>query len=413
MVRQARLAAALLAFISALPLAAQQQEEPPRRLLLFFDFTAEARFDPVQRLLLYESLLVRLGRASDRVAVLEHRREQMPQSDGERAEAAQALRADCWLLVTAGGTWERPRLEVRSYDLLADRETFAYPVEEPLRRGAVDLERHFWDRVAASVRETYTQAGRAVARAVTPGQIVFRGVAGTTVTGVGKGLVKIGADGQAAAEVLLPGTFAYRATRVGYDPVVGRVFAEQGQEVVALEQRRGTRFALSFYLENINFPGFDFSFYPVPNFLFLNAGFHTYALGFLFSGGGRDNPLVSLSLTHLNLAAGCYLSAADRRFRFYLAAGAFARLITALDFGVTLDPVAPWGLQPILGMEFSSQPKQRFYLEYAPFFYWTTSRTLFFFSLPQDNAPGLLPLPEPLPFIVQPLAVRLGWRLLL
>jgi len=100
---------ALLPAPTAVPQEAAPGADPPRRLLLFFETAEGAQLSDPERLLLYESLLVKLGRASEGIAVLEYERAEAPGSDELRSTAAESRRAETWVLVSVGGRSPSPR----------------------------------------------------------------------------------------------------------------------------------------------------------------------------------------------------------------------------------------------------------------------------------------------------------------
>jgi hypothetical protein len=268
---------------------------------------------------------------------------------------------------------------------------FELSYEKPLRRGTVELERRFWEEIATAVAQSFTGGGRRVAKAVSRQELTIRGVPGTRVRGLGQEPLLIGESGATTLEVLLPATFSYRATRTGYYPVQKDLYLETGPAELDLGQARGARWSIDAYLFMVNYPGLDVAYYPVPGIYWVKLGFHTFLLGFVLAEERNQSMLVSYSLSHLNFSTGVYFNAPDRLFRFYAGAGVFARIMTAE--GLALEPIAPWGLQPILGMEISRNLKRRFYLEYAPLIYWPTNPSLFWLSLPLDSRPPILPIP--------------------
>jgi hypothetical protein len=164
-------------------------------------------------------------------------------------------------------------------------------------------------------------------------------------------------------------------------------------------------------LNNFNFPGFDFTYFIVPEMVFAKTGILTYLIGFVLEGDGDREVFVSFTLNHYNLAMGFYFNPPDRYFRPYFSAGAFWRIITARGYW-GLEPIAPFGLQPILGFEYSRQPRYKFYFEYAPMVHWTGNiddTFLFILSIPsRDEFSGYLPLPWS---VINILNFKLGMRM--
>ena len=387
-----RKAAALVLVLLALPLPrlpAQEQvpQEPvageeTRRLLLCFDLAADANFSQEEELLLYESLLVQVGSASRKVAVLETPDRKPAASDPDRSTLARSLGADSWLRVSLAGDWTSVAVAAGSYDLLTGQTVFQFEMRKRLLRGAVDLERGFWDEVLEATAGYYSQA--AAAKSL-PGQVVFRAPPGTRITVPGGDTLRTDADGQARLDVQLPLTLSIRARLPGHFPLESKYYLSQELTTLELEQARGARFAFDVYLNNMIFPGFEFSWFPLPSTLFVRTGFTTYLAGLLFSGRGQDTSLfVSMTLNLLDLGIGAYLNDADRNLRAYAGAGVFLRLITSLAY-FGLEPIAPWGLQAILGLEYSRRLKQRFYLEFDPLLYFTSHPDLMKASLSSNR----------------------------
>jgi hypothetical protein len=193
-------------------------------------------------------------------------------------------------------------------------------------------------------------------------------------------------SGIARAAVQVPVTLSVRATRAGFFPVEGKYFLSRAQTTVQLQQDRGARFAFEVYLNNLIFPGFEFSYFLIPGLLFARTGFTTNAIGLLFADSGSEGEgdlLVSRGLNQMDLGLGIYLNDEDRDLRAYAGLGAFARLLTSLGY-FGLEPIAPWGLQAALGIEYSRNPHWRFYLELAPLLHFTNRPDLMFASFAPD-----------------------------
>lgn len=380
--------AALLCLFSGISLQAQKSIdiEEIRRLVLYFEIDAGAEFTPQQGTLLYESLVAVLSDSSDRVALLEYRDQDIPGGDQEKSTKAEDIGADAWLQVTVGGDFESAGLRVRCLDLLNGIFAFELDLQKELIRGTRELATLFWNDVEEAAREYFERALNLENRI---GDLTFQALPGTRIQAVGRRRLKTADDGTATAEVALPSTIPFRATKPGYWPVEGQVYMDQPEKSVIIEQTPGDRVALDFYLNNFNFPGFDFTFFLVPDMVFAKTGILTYLIGFVLEGGGweDDKIFVSYTLNHYNLAMGFYCNAPDRYFRPYFSAGVFWRLITARGYW-GFEPIAPFGLQPILGFEYSRQPRYKMFFEYAPMVYWTGNSNdtfLFLSSITSDN----------------------------
>jgi hypothetical protein len=411
MVKRARVVLFSMVLI-ALAFRLQGQEpaaddEPTRRLLLFFELEPQANFSREEELLLYESLLVRLASASRKVAIREYPSRAPSASDKERTTLARSLGADSWLRVGLSGDWLSVVLRASSYDLIGQAMAFSFELRKPMRRGAVDLERDFWDEVNAAVDGYYSQAA---ANRTVSGEVLFQARPGTRIVGAGPSPLVADAEGLARAEIQVPSTLSVRATRPGSYPLEAKYYLNLAQNTVKLEQNPGPRFAIEAYLNNLVFPGFEFSYYLIPGLFYLRTGLTTYLFGLLLSDSGSetaDSLVVSKPLNLLDLGIGTYLNDADRDLRVYAGLGAFLRLITSLVH-VGLEPIAPWGLQAALGLEYSQHPARRFYLEFTPLLYFTSKPDLMFASFsPNYSLAGYAFLPWGVFYFLN---VRLGFR---
>jgi len=381
-------AAALLCLFSGACLQAQKSIDikEVRRLVLYFEIDSAGEFTPQQGTLIYESLVASLSNSSDRVALLEYRDQDIPVGDQEKSTVAEDVGADSWLYVTVGGDFASADVQVRCLDLLNGIIAFELDLQKEILRGTRELEMLFWNEVEEATREYFERALNLENRI---GDLTFQALPGTRIQGVGRRPMKTAEDGTAVAEVALPSTIPFRATKPGYWPVEGQVYMDQPEKSVVLEQTPGDRIALDFYLNNFNFPGFDFTFFLVPEMVFAKTGILTYLIGFVLEGGGYSDSevFVSYSLNHYNLAVGFYLNAPDRYFRPYFSAGVFWRIITARGYW-GFEPIAPFGLQPILGFEYSRRHRYKLFFEYAPMVYWTGNSDdtfLFLLSIPSNN----------------------------
>jgi hypothetical protein len=354
-----------------------------RRLVLFFETVPGAQFTQQQQTLLYESLVAKLSNVSEKVAMLGHRETVIPAGDQEKTAVAESIGADSWLYVAVGGDLETAHLEARCLDLLNGIIAFELDLEKETIRGTRELGLLFWHEVEEEVRNYFEQA---LNIENTIGDLTFQAVPGTRIRGLGSGRLKAEENGSATAQVPLPSTTRFRATRPGYWPVEGQIYMDQPEKTVILEQAPGSRASVDFYLNNCNFPGFDFNFFLLPDMVFVRAGILTHLFGFVLEEEERDF-FVSYTLSRFNLGGGIFLNAPDRFVRPYLSAGAFWRIITARGYW-GLEPISPFGMQPIFGCEYSRQSRYKLFLEYAPMVYWTGDRDstlLFLLSIPANN----------------------------
>jgi hypothetical protein len=368
-----------------------QQAEETRRMLVYYEVLPEAQLTERETVLLYESLLIDLSDSSDRLAVKEFDGQTVPSSDEDKNRAAEERAADSWLHVAVSGSPDLLSLKIRALDLLSGRIVLDQTIEKEMLRGIRDLQLQFWREVAAPLADYFAGA---ITLNVDEGTLVFQGLPGTKILGSAWKKVNLDDEGRVSVQVPLPSTLPYRATKPGYFPVEGQVYMDQKQKTVTLEQHRGARLAFDAYLNNVSYPGVGLNYFFVPDTFYGRISFQTYLIGFMLDDRS-DNPeslFISHSLSNVGLSAGVYFNDPDMYFRPYFAFGVAWRFVTAKGYW-GLEPVAPFAAQPVLGCEYSRNPKFKVFAEYAPYFYWAPDRLLFALSLPEDRKSRVLYLP--------------------
>jgi len=399
----------LILILFALSLSAQEAQPAPRRVMLFFEQYVHPDFNDQVSLLFYETLRLKLGTASETVVVVEFKEATVPDNEEDRSEAARAQRADSWVSVRLSGGKDALTLETAGFDLIASALVFEYTLEKPLERGSRDLERRFWNEIADSVREHFWQGGKRIAQAAVRGEVTVVAAPKTKVYGLTRKPVKVGEEGRIGVEILVPTTVELKAYRRGFWPAKQQFFVESPDQVITLDQERGARMALDFYLKNFQFPGFSFSYYIIPNYLYARVGLMSYLLGLNLNDDQRWGGLIiSRPLNHLHLSLGLYLGRADRNFRWYTSLGLFTRIITALQYGIAFEPIAPIGVQPLIGLEYSRNMRRRWYLEYAPLWYFTDNPLMMLASFPPGYEPTGYLFPGYAPITIGKLSINYG-----
>lgn len=367
----------------------------PRRLVLYFEQEEGLKFQELELLLLYESLLAKLSGASRGVVIIEAQSGVVPGTVEERSRLAREQGADSWLSATVSGSMKSLRVSVSSFDLLKGRMVFESRLQSESPVGLIDLAKRFWDSTAQALLENYSLvevvAPPEVKETIDSIEILILAQPGTLVAGLSEKPLEVGQDGELIVELAVPGTYSFEALKEGYYPYKEKFYLENESKVIEIVQQPGARYALNFYLNNFSFPGFELSYYFTPNFFFARAGFNTFLLGICLTDqhdSTDDNSwLQSHSLSHLNIAFGSYLGREDRYYRWLVAGGLFTRLIMAKGYGIGLEPIAPFGIQAIIGLEFSHSEKRRLFLEYVPLLYLTKYPELMRASFPPDYEP--------------------------
>jgi hypothetical protein len=203
---------------------------------------------------------------------------------------------------------------------------------------------------------------------------VIKGVPGTVVSGFPKGPVRLGISGRARVAVSVPSTYTLRAEKLGYEPLNTQVLLkEKGGEVI-LEQKRGSLFSLDVGLYNAQIPSFAFGVFIIPDQIYCKIDVINFrwGIGPFMDESAKDKgfePFLDFPLMHLGFQIGSYSGQADSGFRLYYGMGGFSRLYSG-GASLSLEPVIPFGFYPLLGIEYSPNPKGRAFFEVTPTFYY-------------------------------------------
>lgn len=180
-----------------------------------------------------------------------------------------------------------------------------------------------------------------------------------------------------------------------------KIFVQSDREI-SLEQKPVARFAIDASLL-IAWPGVAISWSPLPDPLFIRAGVTTYLVGLALQ---PDALFSSAPLTNLDILAGMYAMAPDRPLRLYAGLGVFLRFVHAAGWPLGLEPLAPVGLEGVVGLETSIGGAASVFVEHEPMMYLIKYPDLFRASLGSSSA-GWVILPET---AFQLLSFRFGVR---
>ena len=361
--RLSRLFLALLALSPALVTAQEVVDfaefQRPRRMIYFFRAT-EDEFTPVDRFVLYSSVLMAVGNANPNVVVLESPDPEVPETEAGKHELARVINADAWLYVNATGGMENIRVEVETFDILTLEVKGRTVIEPGFPLDHRQLSRGFWDALVETVSTSYGAVMDTL-------EVTVRGLPGTQVTGLTAVPLKIEEQGLLTLTLPNPATYTMLAQAPGYYPKEITFYLGYESMSMDLEQSRAARFAVDTYLNNLQFLGARFWFFPIPATLYLRLGVTAYALG-LYLVDGTPSIVAGNPLTWVGLDTGVFFIRPGGSVRLYAGAGAFLRIVHAVGlFG--FEPTAPGGFEGTLGLEASPWISPRFFVEYAPVLY--------------------------------------------
>lgn len=186
---------------------------------------------------------------------------------------------------------------------------------------------------------------------------------------------KYALDSKGLLELELPFnvTFVFRAEHPRYYPVSHTITTENENIFLKLDQTQGSRWSIEtgvrFYDWSLDF-GLSYFFIPNTGFLFLGI-----TQNLLTAGRVIFNAVYTQVHASPVLGVGFYFLPADNNLRFAVTTGFFTRIVFPEELPVYLSKVETFGVQLGLRGEFSPWEKTRFYVEYKPRLFYSSSGT--------------------------------------
>ncbi len=333
----------------------EEPSYPIRKVMVFFRTEGMGSEEST---IFYDSLVIYLQGNPYNKRIVEGLPIVGPDSLNDRASVSFRRACDSWIMVRVKKQTEEIEVAYQLYDIPYEsyRAEAKFTSEFPSAR---DRSTFFWKPIREALREL----------PALPKDPVFtlRGVPGTKVLGLPGGVKQLNADGIATFAAPTPATYAFRAEKLGYEPLEQQVLLKEKGGDIVLVQKRGALVNLDFSLWNGQFPAFYIGFLPIPNSLFIKLGLTSFSsgLGPFLVNDSKFEPFVSYPLMTVDLQMGGYLSSADASVRVYMGAGLCIRVFYS-DLRTMLDPVLPFGGYPLIGIEYAPKKGNSVFLEYTP-----------------------------------------------
>jgi len=260
-----------------------------------------------------------------------------------------------------------------------------------------DLADYFWIPLLEAMEEAVAQ--------VEPEPLegfIVRGLSGTRIDlGVGDTLA-ISEDGQLWVPGTLPSTYTIAASLSGYYREKLSVGIQRSGEIVEIDQQRLSRLSIDLALYMMQFPEVSLTL-RLGQGGFARITLQQFLAGLYLSNernGYEYDPnaeaqsiFLSLPLIQPGILFGAFLNSPEKRFRPYGGLGAFARLVVSPEIIGVFDPIAPWGLSGVIGLEYARSRRFGIFGELGENGYFPSNPGLFAYaaSLKSDgnNLPGL------------------------
>jgi hypothetical protein len=373
----------LFIFISFL---AYSQENTVRMLILF-EKGNNSEFSDSEILLMYETLIVKLDNDINNLNIIESDQETLPLTDDQKTALAENLNTISWLNIVIYGDSGDLDVEIRLYDLKS--QTFL--IDEKIRNKAIEsyreFSRQFWNDIVTMIDDSYIKISETVQEInlenARTGEIIVKALTGTKIKGLGEEDLVVGPQGELIYETIIPSSYSIEASLRGYYPYETDVFTDMETKTVIIKQEPKRRLFFDIYMNNFSFFGSDISVFIVPDYFYIKSGFTTHIFGFSFNSG-TDSIFVSYPLTYFYTGIGAYLNPNHHKVRANLAAVFFTRISHSKEYGFNVDKLFPFGIQPIIGIEFFPDRKVCAFLEYAPYIYFSNASDLMNSAYPDD-----------------------------
>lgn len=354
-------------------------QEAARRIAVFFDVGENIAEDAARTRFLYESLLVALHRENPATEFLTPTAAAVADeasaagglspadADAQRSVLARNGGADAWILVSVERTGDGNRfgVSIRSIFLYSGETVLDLFYEAPVTESERSLALRLWNRGARAVAEAYSTVSA-------ESTVIIRGAPGSEIVGLTGTPIRL--QSQELRVVLeQPRVYEFETQSDLHYPQRVDFFLGGRETEIILNQDERSRFLLSAYGQEFAYFGLDLSYMIAPPYAFLRGGFYTYGLGIVPFADSEANEneegdpqlTVSRPLTNFRLLFGTYWNRPHGALRAYTAAGPLVRVMTSSGF-TGLEPIAPWGLEFVNGIEFFPERKLRVFFEHTP-----------------------------------------------
>jgi hypothetical protein len=229
--------------------------------------------------------------------------------------------------------------------------------------------------------------------AVPADTIIVRARPGTVVTGIG-GDFSVPEAGEIVLPIEIPALYSWNARASGAYPERGSVFVKEGGGYLDIPYRpiaQEKRWSVDTSLYSFTFPELRASYSPSPSW-FLRASITQFLLGLSLtdSPGHYPSLVYSTGLVQGGLGAGWYPIAGRSDLQPYLCLDAFARLIFPDGGGIAIEPIAPLGISPLVGLEWSRAGDLGVFIEVGATLYPIADRDFMLASVGTDDSGRLL-----------------------
>ncbi len=320
---------------------------------------------------LVDTLIASLARQRDELVFL-----RVPDDVADNRRFSFEEGAFGWIEIDLRGERELFSAGIRVYSVLAAEPLLDQRVEGPFDE-RLRIFRIIWNPVAerfAAVAEEIVATAVAERRTST---LTITGLPGTRIHGIEQEQqsVRVGEDGTAELELLIPFAYEYDARGRFIYPADGEVFLGETDVRVDLSQRRKARYFFDGALSELAYPEFAAGIYPFGETLYAQLALESYIVGFVPIATGTDGDeergvFVSEPLTNVHLQFGAMLRRPHRQTRPFASIGPFLRFVHGPYWGP--ESQSPGGINLRAGAEVGSRSPWRLVLAWRPSLYLST-----------------------------------------
>ena len=255
-----------------------------------------------------------------------------------------------------------------------------------------------WPQPPVSEKETFTVRARP----------------GTLISGFAEGPQVVGTSGELSSVLELPVSVYLQGHLVGWRTQAIRVFVDKPGQEVTLDQKAQPEWAITADLENFAFPALGVEWVPQGGRLMVRGRLDQYLGGLSFAGrkdvADSAWPVQSLPLLTLQVGAAWDWSWPEDQVRFYTALDLGLRVMFPQFKILSVEPVAPVTLEPVVGWDYQWTAGQYLYLEMGPTLDWVTDQEAYLSSMGNNKSSLHFNVPGTPLYAAFPFQAKVGYR---
>ena len=164
----------------------------------------------------------------------------------------------------------------------------------------------------------------------------------------------------------------------GYFPVYREFLVDKNSSLLEIEQKKkfNIEFDIGFY--DLTYLDLGFTYYYIPDNAYFKLSTTIFQAQLFIFNATAENYDINESLPNLNTLSFGFGGAIDLshvKLKIPMGVEFFIRMTS--DSSNKIDPIAPWGMEIPIALEYSVHKNVSLYFEYSPLFYFITNQAIF------------------------------------